>query len=187
MQTVILAAGRSSRANTNKLLLTLRGKTVIENCVEAFYDTCSDIIVVGGCRIDELKPVLRHYKNVKLVCNYNYKKGMFSSVKEGLRHITAEKFFITPADHAVIKKETIHKLCMVNSDIAIAAYKGAKGHPVLISGRYIDDILNNDYLSLRDFMFNKSKTIINTADIGVVYDIDTMNDYYFIKSAAEKQ
>ncbi|NMC56734.1 MAG: nucleotidyltransferase family protein [Eubacteriaceae bacterium] len=182
IQVVILAAGYSSRANTNKLLLELNSKTVIENCINSFYDICSNIIVVGGFRIDELKPVLKHYNKVNLVFNPFYDSGMFSSVKQGLMHANAEKIFITPGDFPLIKQETLYKMLLIKADIVIPSYNGKYGHPVLLSDRYTCEIMSGKYLNLRDFIQNNPNTVIDTDDIGVLYDIDTMDDYEYVKN-----
>lgn len=77
---IIPAAGFSSRAGTYKLALELKGKSVIERCIEGMYNTCSKIIVVGGYNIEKLAPVLDKYSKIKLIYNENYQSGMFSSV-----------------------------------------------------------------------------------------------------------
>ena len=182
IQAVILAAGYASRANTNKLLLAINNKTVIENCIDGYYDICSNIIVVGGFRIDELKPVLKNYKKVNLVFNPYYDSGMFSSVRKGLMYAYAEKLFITPGDCPLIKQETLLKMLSVKSDIVIPSYNGKHGHPVLLSARYVHKILNKNYANLRDFIHDNPNTVIDVEDIGVIYDIDTIDDYEYIKN-----
>lgn len=182
IQALILAAGYSSRAKTNKLLLELRGKTVIENCIDNYYYCCSNIIVVGGFRIDELKPVLKHYNKVNLVYNPFYDSGMFSSVKQGLKYINADRLFITPGDCPIIKQETLNKMLSINANIVLPSYKGKKGHPVLLSNKYTCEILSDKYSKLRDFIHDNPKTIIDADDMGVLYDIDTTNDYKKIKN-----
>lgn len=182
VQAVILAAGYSRRANTNKLLLELFGKTIIENCIESYYEVCADLIVVGGYRIQQLKPVLKHYNKVNLVYNPFYDSGMFSSVKEGFKYAHADRMFITPGDCPLIKQETLNKMLSINSDIVIPSYNGKLGHPVLLSGSYTHEILSDKYLKLRDFIHDNPNTIIDVDDMGVLYDIDTMDDYKKIKN-----
>ncbi len=93
IQGIILAGGFSRRAGTNKLTLNIGKETVIDKCVCGMYHLCSEIIVVGGYRIEEIKDILDKYSKVKLIYNSNYINGMFSSVKKGLSYITSEKFF----------------------------------------------------------------------------------------------
>ncbi len=182
IQAVILAAGYSRRANTNKLLLELNGKTIIENCIESYYDVCANLIVVGGYRIQQLKPVLKRYDKVNLVYNPLYDSGMFSSVREGVKYASADRLFITPGDCPIIKQGTLNKMLSIKTDIVIPLFNGRKGHPLLLSGKYMPEILSDKYLSLRELVNNNPHTIIDVDDIGILYDIDTMDDYDCIKN-----
>jgi molybdenum cofactor cytidylyltransferase len=177
---IILAAGYSSRANTNKMLLKLGNKTVIECCIDTFYDSCSGIVVVGGYRIEDIKPVLTKYKKLRLVYNAYYPEGMFSSVKEGLSHITGDQFFITPGDYPMLQKATIHKLLSRDDPVIIPVYKGICGHPVRMKSNLIPEILSGGYGSLHEFVTSKNPFLMKVNDIGVVSDIDYMEDYHRI-------
>lgn len=178
---IILAAGLSSRVKTNKLLLELSGKTVIENCVESFYDVCTLIIVVGGYCFEELKPVLSKYGKLKLVFNKNHPDGMFSSVKVGIEHVTGDRFFITPGDYPIIRKTTVYKMLESDKKIVVPEYKGQPGHPVLIKSSLISYIKCGSYQSLNDFICLNDPELIQTDDSGVISDIDYIDDYERIK------
>ena len=95
IEAVVLAAGYSSRAGTFKLNLDIAGKTVIERCVEGMVDICSRIVVVGGYQIDMIVEVLQKYPKLEVVLNSRYAEGMFTSVKEGMRHVQGDRFFFT--------------------------------------------------------------------------------------------
>lgn len=174
---IILAAGYSSRADTNKMLLRLGNKTIIERCIEAFSDACSHIIVVGGYRIDELRPILMPYKKLQLVYNEHYSDGMFCSVREGLQYITGDQFFITPGDYPLLKQDTIDKLLEREEPIIIPCYHGINGHPVLINSNLIPEILGGSFESLREFIASKTSMLLEVNDIGVITDIDYKEDY----------
>lgn len=179
---IILAAGYSSRANTNKMLLSLRNKTVIECCIDSFYATCSKIYVVGGYRMEEIVPVLTKYDNLELVYNAHYPEGMFRSVKEGLTYIKGDRFFLTPGDYPLIKKETLDKMLDIDEPIVIPKYDGIGGHPVLMRSSLTPEILSGRFESLREFITTKKPLYVEVDDIGVVTDIDYMEDYYRITS-----
>lgn len=186
---IILAAGLSTRAGTNKLILDIDGKTVIERCIYGMYDLCSKIIVVGGHRMEEIKDVLDKYPKVELVYNPDYLEGMFSSVKKGLSHIKEERFFLIPGDYPVISKKIYEDMLKIDRDIVIPVYNGKKGHPLLMKSYLIKELLEDiHYETLRDFISEKGFTSINVEEPGILMDIDTMEDYkraclYFASTA----
>lgn len=176
-ESIILAAGYSNRANTNKMLLKLRNKTVIECCIDTFYDSCSRTYVVGGYRIEEIEPILMKYTNLQLVYNAHYSEGMFSSVKEGLNYIKGDQFFITPGDYPMIQKATIEKMLARDEPVIIPRYNGITGHPVRIKSYLIPEILKGGFESLREFVATKNGFFLDVNDIGVITDIDYLEDY----------
>lgn len=175
---IILAAGLSTRAGTNKLILDIGGKTVIERCIYGMYDLCSKIIVVGGNRIEEIEDILKKYPKVELIYNSDYLDGMFSSVKKGLVNIKEEKFFLIPGDYPVINKAIYKQMLKLDEDIVIPMYKGKKGHPLLMKSYLIEELIKSkQYNTLRDFVNIKGFKSINVEEPGILMDIDTMEDY----------
>lgn len=175
---IVLAAGLSTRAGTNKLMLDVGGKTIIERCIYGMYDLCSKITVVGGNRIEEIKGILSKYPKVELIYNPDYLDGMFSSVKKGLMNIKAEKFFLIPGDYPVIDKEIYKQMLKLDEDIVIPMYKGKKGHPLLMKSYLIEELIKSKhYNTLRDFVNIKGFKSINVEEPGILMDIDTMEDY----------
>lgn len=186
---VILAAGFSARAGTNKMLLKINKKTIIEHCINAFYEDCSKIIVVTGHYHRDIENILSHYDKVFIKYNHNYKKGMFCSVKTGLEEISSERFFLTPGDYPLLKTATIkHMLKTETHTMTTPVYNGIQGHPVLLNSRLIPSITNSDAESLRDCLKDIDKYKLDVNDIGIISDIDTMEDFKKIeKIFKEKQ
>ncbi len=174
---------------THKMLLKLNGKTLIEHCIENMYNTCSRIIVVGGHRADDIKPLLIKYKKAELVLNRNYINGMFSSVKTGLSLIKGERFFLTPGDYPAINENVYERLLREDGEIIIPTYKGEKGHPVLMKGYLAGEVLKNiQYSNLRQFINAKGFTKAEVQEKGVLMDVDTTEDYYMVcRYLAQKQ
>ena len=166
---IILAAGLSTRAGTNKLILDIGGKTVIERCIYGMYDLCSKIIVVGGNRIEEIEDILKKYPKVELIYNSDYLDGMFSSVKKGLVNIKEEKFFLIPGDYPVINKAIYKQMLKLDEDIVIPMYKGKKGHPLLMKSYLIEELIKSkQYNTLRDFVNIKGFKSINVEEPGIL-------------------
>jgi molybdenum cofactor cytidylyltransferase len=176
---IILAAGFSSRAGRNKLLLNVGGKSIIERCILSIYDVCTKIIVVGGHRIEDINPLVTGYPKVELIFNPDFESGMFSSVKKGLSRVTKERFFITLGDYPVISKNTCKKLLEIDEDIVVPVFNGRRGHPVLMKSHFINEILSDNTLeAMRDFIKSKPHYRLHVEDEGILLDVDDMNDYF---------
>ena len=175
---IILAAGLSTRTGTNKMILDIKGKTVIERCIMGMYDLCSRIIIVGGHRIDDIKDILDIYPKVELIYNPDYLNGMFSSVKKGLIHVVGNRFFLIPGDYPAISKKTYEKMLEIDEDIVVPVHNGKKGHPLLMKTYLVEELLKDDSLcTLREFVSKKGFTSVDVNDCGILMDIDTLADY----------
>ncbi|WP_123053935.1 nucleotidyltransferase family protein [Clostridium sp. JN-1] len=185
---VVLAAGLSSRMGKYKMSLKLGKKTILENCIESMYDYCSNIIVVAGCNYNIIAELLKSYSKVTIVLNENYMDGMFSSVKTGLRKVRGERFFLTPGDCPLVRKETYEKMLKCKADIVIPVYDGEKGHPILVNSNLLDDVLENtNYESMRDFVSSHEFAAVLVEDRGVLMDVDTPEDYEKIRAQSKEK
>lgn len=180
---VILAAGLSSRVGENKMMLKLNEIPVIEHCVGAFYDFCSKIIVVTGYYHEETAKALQKHEKVRIVRNKNYRQGMFCSVKTGIKLVEAERFFITPGDYPLLKKETINRMLWVDSNFLVPVFKGIQGHPILLRSTLISFILAAETTSLRACLKNTPRKELNVDDSGIITDLDTYSDYEKINAS----
>lgn len=174
---IVLAAGFSSRAGTNKLLLDWEGKSILERCLESMSQVCSRIIIVGGYRVKELEASLKPAPHLEVVFNQDFTEGMFSSVKKGIEQIREERFFLCPGDYPLIKKQTYIDLIAEEDDIIIPTYQGRSGHPVLISSCHIQTIRYGGFCCLRDFVKSSNPSFLEVSDQGILMDVDTMQDY----------
>lgn len=174
---VILAAGFSKRANTFKMTLEFKGKTILENVIDNMSLYVDRIIIVGGYRIDKIEKIAKKYEKVELIFNDKYEEGMFYSVKKGISKVSGDKFFLTPGDYPLIKSFVYKKLLECNGDIVIPVYKEKRGHPILINSRLVDNIYNPKYTNLREFIKDNNVQYIDVDCIGIIKDVDTMEDY----------
>lgn len=178
VEAVILAAGYSSRAGTFKMALDIGGKTVIERCINGMTEFCTRIIVVGGYQIDRLRDIVKDLPKVEVYENRQYPAGMFTSVKEGMRHVHSDRFFFTPGDYPSISPEVCRKLLTVSGKIIIPVFNGRKGHPVLFTNEVAQEILGEDDSSnLRDYIQRHQFQTLEVDDEGILIDIDTPDDY----------
>lgn len=162
------------------MTLELGDKPLLAHCLDGMYNICSRVIVVGGYQYEKLLPILVQYPKAQLVVNENYQAGMFSSVKRGLEFVTTERFFLTPGDYPAISGDVYQQMLGEIAEIVIPTYQGQKGHPVLIQSGLIDEITTDSvYTSLREFIAMKGYKTVEVGDPGILYDLDTMEDYNF--------
>lgn len=185
VQAVILAAGYSSRANTNKLALTIENIPILIRIVMTLQHVCHDIVVVTGHFHTEVELMLSGVEGVRIVENTDYAKGMFSSVKKGVSAVV-DDFFLIPGDYPSISPTTLKQLLKGKGDLRVPLYKGRRGHPIFISSKLIEPLLNHpDESNLKVFRDQYEVEYIEVSDHGVLMDVDTIDDYQFMKNRVE--
>jgi len=180
---VILAAGYSSRANAFKMELKIDEKAILLRCIESLYDECNKIIVVSGYKHEKIEKLVQNYSKVKVVYNEDFHKGMFSSVKKGIQNVTAERFLLTPGDYPLISKYIVKKLLKEENEIVIPSFNKKGGHPILLKSNLIKEILiEPEDSNLKIYLNKKQRSYLDIDDEGILLDVDTMEDYNFVKS-----
>ncbi|MFC1910142.1 molybdenum cofactor cytidylyltransferase, partial [Chloroflexota bacterium] len=183
---ILLAAGESRRMGKLKQLLPYGKATIMEQAIENLAGSrAGDIIVVLGYRADDIRQHIKH-KQIRIVINQHYLQGMSSSIKAGLKAVAndVEYLMLALADQPCIGAETINQLIdkAQNSDkgIFVPVYRGRRGHPVLFSIRYKDEMMGlvGD-VGGKQLLKNHAEDVaeIKVDCPGVLQDIDTMYDY----------
>lgn len=183
---IILAAGESDRMQTNKMLLSVHGKTMIETVIDHVRQSDIDhILIVCGAFRDELLTVISRLP-VEHCYNSEYKKGMLSSVQCGFRNIPpatdAVMIFLgdQPAIPGEIANILISEYRKSEKGIVIPVHKGRRGHPLLIDGKYRHIIDQLDHaVGLRELLYKYPEDVleVNVETPGILKDIDTPQDY----------
>ena len=87
---IVLAAGRSERMGSNKLLADLVGKPLIRHGVEMLLESSVyDIIVVTGNEDEKVRTAL-HSLDVAFAHNPNFAEGLSTSLKIGLNAVSLD-------------------------------------------------------------------------------------------------
>lgn len=207
---VILAAGYSSRMNTWKMELNIKGLPLLYYTMRPMLQLCSEIIVVGGYSIERLSELLEKIpgidgtgrEKIRLVKNDDFQKGMFSSVKRGLQETkeNSQGIFIMPGDMPFVSLDTYRKLSDTlgsesGKDIVFpttlitidgGGVRWKKGHPVLIRNKVKDLIVQNSNDAIfRDVLKPFSFDLCPVGDQGICFDIDDETDLEKALSYAE--
>ena len=123
LEGLVLAAGLSTRSGLYKMELMFGEFSLLQQCIKSIYVECSRIIVVCGYNSGKVQELVQDFKKVELVRNENYEKGMFSSLKTGLMHVSSDKLLITPGDYPLFRQSTVHELAHTRGSIVIPVYK----------------------------------------------------------------
>lgn len=178
---VVLAAGKSSRMGSNKLLLPFNGKTVLEVTLDALKGVST--VVVTGHNPHELEALLSKHR-VKAVHNPRYEEGMTTSFQAGLRSVDADAAFLVLGDQVGLSPRTLSAMIQVmveNEDAQIVSprYGGARGHPVLFRRSLFGEILSlGPGENLRDVVArHEDSHRYVEGDVWTVIDMDTPEEY----------
>lgn len=184
---ILLAAGESSRMGDKKLLIEIGGKPMLIRSLETYIKSeVNEIIIVTGDNYEKLEKILIPYgNNIKTTVNSNFREGMASSIKQGMKEISEVSDFVVIAlgDQPYILPSTIKKLLLSlqqsDKGIIIPSYSNRKGHPVVFSAKYFDQLKNlNGDEGARGLIKRNSSDVLffETFDEGVLVDIDTPAD-----------
>jgi len=135
---ILLAAGQSQRmGGDNKLIKKYNKKYLINHIIGTLIKSkVNKIIVVLGFQKLKVRKITVKNKKINFVYNKNYKSGMASSIKTGLKRVSKKNigFLIVQADMPLISKKIIDSLCFAiwkkNKKIAAPIYKGNIGNPI---------------------------------------------------------
>ncbi|MCL6611401.1 MAG: nucleotidyltransferase family protein [Peptococcaceae bacterium] len=182
---VVLAAGTSSRLGTPKQLLAYRGRPLLAAAVENLLRSPVDqVAVVLGHMAEEAAGALEGLP-VKVVYNRAYASGQASSLKAGLAALdgTVEGVLFVLGDQPLVKPGTISLLIekfRAAGGIVAPFYEGKRGNPVLFGRQFFTVIgsLEGD-TGAREIIGKHPESLhrVDVSDPGVLFDIDTPEDY----------
>lgn len=140
----------------NKLLLPFAGKTIVECTIDAVLQADVDeVILVLGYEAEKIQKVVGD-RPIKIIYNPDYRNGMAGSIHAGLKAL-APRFslknlvkkvgvMICLADQPLIQSAELNLLIAAFSQakektIAVPAFKGQRGNPVIFDWRYRAEML----------------------------------------------
>lgn len=183
---VILAAGRSARMGVFKPLLPFGPNSVIERILSTVREAgVESVRVVVGWNADRLIPILEGH-GTPWVRNDRFDEGMYVSIQAGVQSLPADvaAFFLLPGDMPLVQSATLTRLIAEwdrrPRGILYPCHEGRRGHPPLIAGAYIAEILRETPPGgLRTLLARHAEEArnIEVADPGILVDLDTPEEY----------
>jgi len=189
--TVVLAAGLSTRMGAFKPLLPFGQSTIVETVIDTALEVSERVIVVMGFRAQDIVNLKRWDERVVFVENKQYAKGMFSSVKVGAAQIQTLRFFIALGDQPQIPAKVYQKLIAAEkADIVQPSFHRSAGHPILASEKVRTAILaadeNDSSITPKTIINQFKRRFVTVYDEEILLDLDTPNDYGILQSTAER-
>jgi len=115
IKAILLAAGQSKRMKSeNKLIKLYKKKPLINYSLNVLKKSkVNKIIIVLGYQYKEVKKIIKKNNRIIFTYNKNYKKGMASSIKIGLKKLSKNDngFIIAQSDMPFVKPSDINKIC----------------------------------------------------------------------------
>ena len=186
---IVLAGGMSSRmGDTNKLLLTYDGFSLLRRATEALVDAgIGELVVVLGHESDKMREQL-HGLDVKICVNAQYEQGQMTSVQCGLSALsgTKEAVIISLSDQPLMRSEHIRYLVdeygkqPFDKQILVPMYQSTRGNPVIISESVRRQVLESGkHPGCRRFIDANPELVnwLQVDDMAFVTDVDTPGDY----------
>ena len=188
IKAILLAAGQSKRMKSeNKLIKLYKNKPLINYSLNVLTKSkVNKIIIVLGHQHKELKKIIKKNKKIIFTYNKNYKKGMASSIKTGLKKISLNDkgFIVAQSDMPFVKQSDINKICRsINSKkflIHALKYKTRVGNPIGFDSSLIKKFKNIKGQFGAKFMVKRLKNrtnFIKTKSIKSFKDFDKASDF----------
>ena len=138
IKAILLAAGQSKRIKSeNKLTKLYKKKPLLNHSLKALHKSKDKkVIIVLGHQQNEDKKIIKKNKKNILSFNKDFRKGMASSIKVGLKKITKNDkgFIVVQSDMPFIKSSDINKIYnSIRSKkflVHVLKFKNKVGNPI---------------------------------------------------------
>jgi molybdenum cofactor cytidylyltransferase len=183
---LVLGAGASSRFGQPKQLLPFRGTNLLGWVInQAERATGLDeVVVVLGRAADEIREKVV-FGNAKVIENPVFGSGCASSYRAGIGALDprSDAILIILGDQPGVDPDTIDRVADEwrggDGQIALASYRGRKGHPMLFARPLFDKLvgLHGDKAAWKLVDANPDLVRVILFDRPFPEDIDTMEDF----------
>jgi len=179
---VVLAAGRSTRMGTNKLIADVGGKPMVRRVAEAALESAAaPVLVVTGHREADVRIALTGL-DVVFVHNPNYAQGLATSLKAGVAAAPASVagVLVLLGDMPQIARGHLDQLIAAFRDgaggIIVPVHAGKRGNPVLWPRAYFPAMLALEGDAGAKRLLAANAGCVREVDLGtdaIFLDVDT--------------
>jgi molybdenum cofactor cytidylyltransferase len=188
IKAILLAAGQSKRLKSENKLIKLYKKTPLINhsLKKLQKSNVNKIIIVLGHDYREIKKIIKKNKKNIFIYNKNFKKGMASSIKVGLKKVARndEGFIVVQSDMPFIKTSDINKIYnsikLKKFLVYMLKFKNKIGNPIGFDISLIKKFKNIRGEFGAKFMVKRLKKrtkFIRTSSVKSFKDFDKVSDF----------
>ena len=185
---ILLAAGQSKRIpKENKLLKRFKGKILINHILNQLIKSkVKKIIIVLGHEHSLVKKAIIKNKKIQFTLNKNYKSGIASSIKTGIKKVNkvSKGFLIVQSDMPFIKKTHINKIYKSidkkDNPVHLLKFKNKIGNPIGFNSSVISKFKKIKGDVGAKFMVKRLKkdaAIIKVNSKKIFKDLDRLTDF----------
>tara|TARA_B100001094_G_C18094091_1_gene752057 strand:+ start:733 stop:1308 length:576 start_codon:yes stop_codon:yes gene_type:complete len=188
IKAILLAAGQSKRLKfENKLIKLYKKIPLINHSLKKLQKSnVNKIIIVLGHDYREIKKIIKKNKKNIFIYNKNFKKGMASSIKVGLKKVARndEGFIVVQSDMPFIKTSDINKIYnsikLKKFLVYMLKFKNRIGNPIGFDISLIKKFKNIRGEFGAKFMVKRLKKrtkFIRTSSVKSFKDFDKVSDF----------
>ena len=182
---ILLAAGESKRfGDKNKLSEIINGKPIINHILDTLFEIFdpSELIVIVGHEKNIIKNLIFN-KDIKILENKDYRKGIGTSIALGMNNLNADidGVMIIPADMPYINSKDLinleKKFMELNCvKVVMPEHNYRIGNPVILPRNYFKTLKSlKDDFGARSLIRKKDTVTLKTG-FGTIFDIDTKEE-----------
>ncbi len=182
---IVLAAGESKRfGDKNKLSEMINKKPIINHVLDTLLEIFdySELIVIIGHEHKLIKNLIFN-KDIKILENIDYKKGIGTSIALGVNYlerdvdgvmiILADMPYLNSKDLLNLEKKFIELNC---EKVVMPEYNSKIGNPVILPRSYFNILKSlKDDFGARSLIKKKDIITLKTG-FGTIFDIDTRDE-----------
>ncbi len=190
---VVLAAGRSSRMGSNKLVAEVGGQPMVRRVAEAaLASRAGVVVVVTGHEPERVEAALAGL-DVTYAHNALYADGLSTSLRAGLSALPddVEAALILLGDMPLVRPQDCDKVLGALSEpdtlVAVATAEGARGNPVAWSRRLFPELKATEGDAGGRALLSRYEDNVTMVEIGRAggLDADTPEALATVRGAAE--
>jgi molybdenum cofactor cytidylyltransferase len=183
---IILAAGASSRMERPKQLLPYHQESLLSHTIGEAQKSLMAVMVVLGANAQEIETQTRNLE-CKIVVNEDWKSGISSSIKAGLKkalaHFKGMQHCILavcdqPYISSVLFRQLVDQKKKSGKKIVACSYAGTSGTPCLFDKKYFEELLQleGDHGAKSILQKYRNDVALVEFEKGEL-DVDTNKDY----------
>ena len=177
---LVLAAGRSSRMGSNKLLEAVGGQPMIRHAVAAAVAVADPVIVVTGNEGAKVRAALADFTDVQFVENPYYSNGLSASLIYGINALPAESdgVLVLLGDMPGVDAALLGRLFAAfdpgaGRAIIVPVHDGQRGNPLLWGRQHFDALRGLTGDTGARALLETNPVFAVEASMGALTDLDT--------------